>query len=93
MDLISGVVSIAYSHFYVSGGQCDDRSLPLDPSTVYTVHVYARGRQNSRDRYKAAMGREEWGAHEGFEDYVLAFIPAGHQPKPQPTRDRGRRSP
>jgi hypothetical protein len=71
---------------WLSGGQGDDRWLTLDPSTVYTVHVYARGRQDSRVRYEAAMEREEWGTHEGFEDYVVVFIPAGHQPHPRPTR-------
>jgi hypothetical protein len=70
----------------LSGGQGDDRSLALDPSTVYTVHAYARGRHDSRVRYEAAMGRAGWATHEGFEDYVLVFVPAGHQPKPRPTR-------
>ncbi|MFI6093111.1 hypothetical protein [Streptomyces sp. NPDC051218] len=50
--------------------------LQLDPATTYTVHVYARGRHDSRARYEAAMAREQWGLHEGFEDYVLAFIPS-----------------
>ncbi|MGW2636948.1 hypothetical protein [Streptomyces sp. NPDC001348] len=71
---------------WLSGGQDNDLSLALDPATVYTVHVYARGRQNSRARYEAAMEREEWSAHEGYEDYVVVFIPAGHQTKPRPTR-------
>lgn len=71
---------------WLPGGQDGDRSLALDPSTVYSVRVYARGRQDSRVRYEAAMKREEWGAHEGFEDYVVVFIPAGLQPKPRPTR-------
>ena len=71
---------------WLSGGQRDDRSLTLDPATVYTVHVYARGRQDSRARYEAAMEREEWGIHEGFEDYVVVFIPAGQQTKPRPTQ-------
>ncbi|MGW7088946.1 hypothetical protein ACWGH2_36330 [Streptomyces sp. NPDC054871] len=57
-------------------------ALQLDPATAYTVHVYARGRQDSRARYEAAMAREEWGVHEGFEDYVVAFIPAGDPPTP-----------
>jgi hypothetical protein len=71
---------------WLSGGQGEDRSPALDPSTVYTVHVYARGRQDSRARYEAAMEREQWGLHEGFEDYVVVFIPAGQQTKPRPTR-------
>ncbi|WHM41067.1 hypothetical protein [Streptomyces sp. BPTC-684] len=71
---------------WISGGQGDDRSLDLDPATVYTVHVYAKGRQDSRARYEAAMGREEWGIHEGFEDYVMVFIPAERQARPGPAR-------
>ncbi|MEV8413967.1 hypothetical protein AB0P45_10195 [Streptomyces niveus] len=71
---------------WLSGGQDDDRSLALHPATVYTVHVYARGRQDSRARCEAAMEREEWGRREGREDYVVVFIPAGHQTKPRPTR-------
>lgn len=71
---------------WLSGGRGDDLSLALDPSRVYTVHVHARGRQDSRARYEAAMDRAEWGTHEGFEDYVLVFVPVGHQPKPRPSR-------
>ncbi|GGV74422.1 hypothetical protein GCM10010277_88250 [Streptomyces longisporoflavus] len=60
-------------------------ALQLDPATAYTVHVCARGRQDSRARYEAAMAREEFGLHEGFEDYMVAFIPADRRP---PTADR-----
>ncbi|GAA0617322.1 hypothetical protein [Streptomyces crystallinus] len=69
---------------WLSGEQGGRLSLLLDPSTVYTVRVYARGRQDSRARHQKAMDREQWGAHEGFEDYVVVFTPAGRQAKPQP---------
>ncbi|MEV7526796.1 hypothetical protein [Streptomyces sp. NPDC091371] len=64
---------------WLTGGHGDDQALQLDPATIYTVHVYAKGRQDSRARHEAAMAREEWGLHEGFEDYVAAFIPTGQQ--------------
>ncbi|OEJ56691.1 hypothetical protein BGM19_00075 [Streptomyces agglomeratus] len=44
--------------------------LELHPSTDYTVHVYARGREDSRARDEAAMARQEWDNREAFEDYV-----------------------
>ncbi|MFI1170226.1 hypothetical protein [Streptomyces melanogenes] len=62
---------------WLTGGQGYAPDLQLDPASTYTVHVYAKGRQNSRARYEAAMDREEWGLHEGFEDYVVAFMPTG----------------
>lgn len=68
-------------------GRGADLLLTLDPASVYTAHVYARGRQESRARFEAAMEREEWGMHEGFEDYVVVFIRAGQQTKPRPTRN------
>ncbi len=64
---------------WLTGGNGDDRTLRLDPVTIYTVHVYAKGRQDSRARHEAAMAREEWGLHEGFEDYVAVFVPTGQQ--------------
>ncbi|MEW2417540.1 hypothetical protein AB0953_28010 [Streptomyces sp. NPDC046866] len=62
---------------WLPGSQGYAPTLTLQPSTVYTVHVYAKGREDSRARYEAAMGREEWGIHEGFEDYVAVFVPVG----------------
>jgi hypothetical protein len=70
---------------WLSGGQGDDRSLHLDPATVYGVHVYAKGRQDSRSRYEAAMERGEWGIRAGFEDYVIVFIPTERQRTSRPT--------
>ncbi|WP_329404213.1 hypothetical protein [Streptomyces melanogenes] len=124
MNIVSGVVSIEYSHFYITehietgwqllgkwpyqpvsggrmsisgpttspavpaacwltGGRGHAPDLQLDPASTYTVHVYAKGRQDSRARYEAAMDREEWGLHEGFEDYVVAFVPTGQQVRPR----------
>ncbi|MGW5866741.1 hypothetical protein ACWFRJ_31725 [Streptomyces sp. NPDC055239] len=67
---------------WLPGAQGYAPALQLDPAAIYTVHVYARGRQDSRVRHEAAMAREEWGLHEGFEDYVVAFIPNGQQARP-----------
>ncbi|MFD9519623.1 hypothetical protein [Streptomyces sp. NPDC059979] len=64
---------------WLPGSQGYAPPLTLHPATIYTVHVYARGREDSRARYEAAMVREEWGLREGFEDYVAIFIPAGEQ--------------
>ncbi|MEV8314826.1 hypothetical protein AB0Q95_11690 [Streptomyces sp. NPDC059900] len=58
-------------------------ALQLNPAMNYTVLVYAKGRQNSRARHGAAMDREEWGLHEGLEDYVAVFIPADRQAWPR----------
>ncbi|KOU30704.1 hypothetical protein ADK53_27815 [Streptomyces sp. WM6373] len=64
---------------WLPGSQGYAPTLKLHPSTNYTVHVYARGREDSRARYEAAMDREEWGLREGFEHYVAIFVPAGEQ--------------
>ncbi|MFD4240467.1 hypothetical protein ACFWP3_02455 [Streptomyces sp. NPDC058525] len=68
---------------WLPGSQGYAPTLALDPATIYAVHVYARGREDSRARYEAAMAREEWGIHEGFEAYVAIFIPEGEQATPQ----------
>lgn len=68
---------------WLTGGQGYAPALQLDPATIYTVHVYAKGRQDSRARHEAAMAREEWGLHEGFEDYVAAFVPTRQQVRPR----------
>ncbi|MFZ3494772.1 hypothetical protein ACODT5_16400 [Streptomyces sp. 5.8] len=68
---------------WLTGSQGHVPALQLDPTTIYTVHVYAKGRQDSRARHEAAMAREEWGLHEGFEDYVAVFIPTGQQVSPR----------
>lgn len=68
---------------WLPGSQGYAPTLTLHPAAIYTVHVYARGRKDSRARYEAAMTREEWGLNEGFEDYVAIFIPAGEQAGPQ----------
>ncbi|MCJ0875453.1 hypothetical protein [Streptomyces sp. AP-93] len=65
---------------WLADGEGFTPTLQLDPAVRYAVHVYAKGRQDSRARFEAAMAREEWGAHEGFEDYVVAFNPTGHRP-------------
>ncbi|MGN5392410.1 hypothetical protein [Streptomyces sp. JL7001] len=64
---------------WLPGSQGYAPTLTLHPAMIYTVHVYARGRDDSRARYEAAMVREERGLREGFEDYVAIFIPAGEQ--------------
>ncbi|MEU0008024.1 hypothetical protein ABZ079_28105 [Streptomyces sp. NPDC006314] len=64
---------------WLPGDQGFAPTLTLHPATIYRVHVYARGREDSRARYEAAMARKEWGLSEGFEDYVAIFIPAGEQ--------------
>ncbi|MFD6889253.1 hypothetical protein [Streptomyces sp. NPDC059957] len=64
---------------WLPGSQGYAPALTLDPTTIYTVHVYARGREDSRARYEAAMVREEWDRRVGFEDYVAVFIPAEEQ--------------
>ncbi|GGN79233.1 hypothetical protein GCM10011579_063390 [Streptomyces albiflavescens] len=55
------------------------RHVRSGPPKVYTVLVCAKGRQDSRSRYEAAMERDEWGLRAGFEDYVIVFIPAEGQ--------------
>lgn len=62
-----------------TGGQGHAPALQLNPASIYAVHVYAQGRQDSWARQDAAMRRKEW-VHEGLESYVAAFIPAGPAP-------------
>ncbi|WP_031155644.1 hypothetical protein [Streptomyces xanthophaeus] len=64
---------------WLPGSQGYAPTLALHPATIYTVHVYARGREDSRARYEAARVREKSGLREGFEDYVALFIPAGER--------------
>lgn len=61
---------------WLTGGQGDAPALHLDPASIFRVHVYAKGRRDSRARQDAAMHRKEW-VHEGLESYAAVFIPAG----------------
>lgn len=56
--------------------------LRLDPSSVYIVHIYAKGRTDSRERWQAAMDRGEYGTRERFEEYLAVFVPTGRQQPP-----------
>ncbi|CAL9423423.1 hypothetical protein [Streptomyces sp. enrichment culture] len=56
--------------------------LTLDTGTLYTAHVYAQGRRDSRERHDAAVSRGEYGRREGYESYLTLFVPCGTQPQP-----------
>ncbi|MEU6557796.1 hypothetical protein ABZ915_47490 [Streptomyces sp. NPDC046915] len=63
----------------------------LDPSRTYRAQVWSQGRSDSRERFNAAMERTEWGVHEGFETYVIVFVPSGTQEPPAPSETRSQR--
>ncbi|MGW2233480.1 hypothetical protein [Streptomyces sp. NPDC001759] len=65
--------------------------MALDPSRTYRAQVWSQGRSDSRERFDAAMEREEWGVHEGFEAYVIVFVPSGTQERPTPSEAGSRR--
>ncbi|MFE4415881.1 hypothetical protein [Streptomyces sp. NPDC056821] len=56
--------------------------LQLDTGTVYSVHIYAKGRQDSLERWDATIARSDYGVDTGFEEYLAVFTPAGGQQPP-----------
>ncbi|MEV0115278.1 hypothetical protein AB0H77_18835 [Streptomyces sp. NPDC050844] len=58
---------------------------------MYEVKVYAQGREDSAERFDAAMEREELGASEEFEAYVIVFRPDGTQQPPVRTVEQNPR--
>ncbi|MFI9617236.1 hypothetical protein ACIHCM_37270 [Streptomyces sp. NPDC052023] len=64
--------------------------LQLHPHTTYTAYIFTHGRADSRERWQAAMAREEWGAglDGGFEAYLVTFVPTGSQQAPPPPEGR-----
>ena len=56
--------------------------LQLETGTVYSVHIYAKGRRDSLERWDAAMARGDYGVDTGFEEYLAVFTPTGSQQPP-----------
>jgi hypothetical protein len=48
--------------------------------------VYAKGREDANQRFVEGLGRDEV-LHEGLEEYVIVFTPAGWQEPPQPDEE------
>ncbi|MDT0343627.1 hypothetical protein [Streptomyces litchfieldiae] len=78
-----GVVTVCDT---MNGPAMDD--LRIDPATVYGVHVYAKGRADSRERFDACLDRGEYGVRDGFEEYLIVFVPSGSQEPPEIREER-----
>ncbi|MEU0179543.1 hypothetical protein ABZ178_40375 [Streptomyces massasporeus] len=75
-------------------GQRADPGTPfvdLAPAQVYRAQVWSQGRADSRERFDNATRREEGAARDGFEVYLIAFVPSGTQAPPLPAAGEGRR--
>ncbi|MFF4827957.1 hypothetical protein ACFY20_34210 [Streptomyces sp. NPDC001312] len=88
-DTMNGPASPAPEPVEVFGQRINpgEPAIDLDSSRVYRVQVWARGREDSRERHEEAMEREEWGASEGFEAYAVAFTPQRKQEPPVPRNE------
>jgi hypothetical protein len=60
--------------------------LNVPTSRTHTVRVYAKGREDANQRFVESLGRDEV-LHEGLEEYVIVFTPAGWQEPPQPDEE------
>ncbi|MFJ2722492.1 hypothetical protein [Streptomyces sp. NPDC087437] len=92
-DTMNGVASPAPGPIEAFGQSIEpgEPAIDLDLSHVYRVQIWARGREDSRERHEEAMEREVWGANEGFEEYAVVFTPAGEQEAPVPSGEVGLR--
>ncbi|MEU3491224.1 hypothetical protein [Streptomyces massasporeus] len=63
----------------------------LSPIRTYRAQVWSQGRSDSRERFDAVTQRDEGAARDGFEMYVIAFVPWGTQAAPLPAAEEGRR--
>ncbi|MET8983175.1 hypothetical protein ABZX85_47145 [Streptomyces sp. NPDC004539] len=66
-------------------------ALVLDPSRIYAVQVWAFGREDSRERYEAAVPDDQGGLADQYETYVIAFSPSGVQELPRSAQTQDRR--
>ncbi|MFI1292534.1 hypothetical protein ACH4VM_29420 [Streptomyces sp. NPDC020792] len=92
-DTMNGVASPAPGPIEAFGQSIEpgEPATDLDLSHVCRVQIWARGREDSRERHEEAMEREVWGAHEGFEEYAVVFTPAGEQEASVPSGEVGLR--
>ncbi|MFH8612533.1 hypothetical protein ACH4D5_34150 [Streptomyces sp. NPDC018029] len=60
--------------------------LNVPTSHTHTVRVYAKGREDADQRFVESLDRDEV-LHEGLEEYVIVFTPAGWQEPPQPDEE------
>ncbi|MBC2907859.1 hypothetical protein [Streptomyces cupreus] len=93
LDTMNGPAGPADGSIEVFGQpvQPGEPSVELDPSRTYRAHVWSQGRSDSRERFDAAMQREEWGTRDGFETYLVVFVPEGSQEAPIPAAGESRR--
>ncbi|MET7737734.1 hypothetical protein ABZT02_41515 [Streptomyces sp. NPDC005402] len=93
LDSLNGPAGPAAGSLEVFGQRAEpgEPFVQLDPARTYRAQVWAQGRSDSRERFDAAIRREEQGGQDGFETYLIAFIPSGMQEPPVPAAGESRR--
>ncbi|MEU2930677.1 hypothetical protein ABZ636_37515 [Streptomyces sp. NPDC007251] len=92
-DTMNGPARPAPESVEVFGRQAEpgEPCVNLDPSRTYRAQVWSQGRSDSRERFNAAAEHEESEVPEGFETYVIVFVPSGAQEPPAPSEAGSRR--
>ncbi|MGW2424322.1 hypothetical protein ACWC0C_34635 [Streptomyces sp. NPDC001709] len=92
-DTMNGPARQARESIEVFGRQAEpgEQFVDLDPSRIYRAQVWSQGRSDSHGRLNAATEREESGVREGFEAYVIVFVPSAAQEPPTPSETSSRR--
>ncbi|MEU0069928.1 hypothetical protein ABZ027_10370 [Streptomyces sp. NPDC006332] len=93
LDTLDGPAGPAAGPIEVFGQQAEpgEPFVHLDPARTYRAQVWSQGRSDSRERFNAATRREEGRGQDGFERYLIAFVPSGTQEPPAPTAEESRR--
>ncbi|MFF7771756.1 hypothetical protein ACFZC7_35330 [Streptomyces massasporeus] len=93
LDTMNGPSGPAADGLEVFGQRADpgDPFVDLAPAQVYRAQVWSQGRADSRERFDAATRREEGPARDGFETYLIVFVPWGTQSPPLPAARASRR--
>jgi hypothetical protein len=93
IDTLNGPAGPADESIEVFGQQADPGQpfVVLDPSRTYRAQVWSQGRSDSRERFDAGMQRHEGRSSDGFETYVIVFVPSGMQEPPVAAAEESRR--
>lgn len=93
MDTLNGPAVPAQESLEAFGQQIGpgQACVALDPSRTYRAQVWSQGRGDPRERFDTGIRRHEGGGGDGFETYLIVFVPSGTQEPPVAAVEESRR--
>jgi hypothetical protein len=93
MDTLNGPAGPADESVQAFGQQVEPGHpfVVLDTSRTYRAQVWSQGRGDSCERFDMGMPRNDGRTCDGFEMYVIVFVPSGTQEPPVAAIEESRR--